>query len=153
MVAQVAQVEQKHWWIQYPFSWAVEVVLVLALLASVAVGVAQVRGRDATIAEQAAGLSQQDAAIQLAGEQMGRMAAVDGALFAAYGLLPVQLAALAQARRGESGEVYESAALAEAAVVQTQSRIADLMAQRQRLLGIGASLSPCAILSPYACVK
>ena len=66
----VAHVEQKRWWIQMPISWGVKGVLVLALLVSVVVGAAQVRGRDATIADQAAGISQQAVTLQQSREQV-----------------------------------------------------------------------------------
>ena len=158
----VAHVAQKHWWIQMPFSWGVEVVLVLALLASVGFGVAQVRGRDATITEQAAGLSQQattigqqtatigqqDAAIQLSGEQMGRVAAVDATIIAAYEQLLATQAWMAQASSSGATEATAYAADTERVLL---SEIERLKAQRQKLLGIGASLSPCEVQAPSAC--
>ena len=136
----VAHVARKHWWIQFPISWGVEVVLVLALLASVGFGVAQVRSRDATIADQAAGIGQQAATVRQSEKQLlilGTLAEVDSAIVEAYSKLAVQrITAMDQARRGDSGEVYESIVIAEAAVMHTQRHIADLLAQRHNLLAI-----------------
>ena len=99
----VAHVEQKHWWIQMPFSWGVEVALVLALLASVGIGVAQVRSRDATIADQAAGISQQAGTL--------RRAELDDAIIQAYALAQAERTAMERALRGEDSEIYESYAV------------------------------------------
>jgi hypothetical protein len=50
----LSHVERKHWYTQLPFSWGVEVILVIALLAGTAFAATQVRGRDTTITDQAA---------------------------------------------------------------------------------------------------
>lgn len=46
-------VQRQHWYAQLPFSWAVEITLVVALVAGVAFAAIQLRNRDATITEQA----------------------------------------------------------------------------------------------------
>ena len=140
-----AQVEQKHWWIQTPFSWGVEVALVLALLASVGVGVAQVRSRDAMIADQAAGISQQALTLQQAREQVAaqrRAAEVDEAIIQAYSRLPAQRTAMERALRGEGSEVYESygivaaAAEVDGAIIRTYAQLqAERTAMERALRG------------------
>jgi hypothetical protein len=119
-----AHVEQKRWWIQMPVSWGVEVALVLALLASVGVGVAQVRSRDATIAAQAAGISQQAGAL--------RRAELDGAIIQAYAQAQAERTAMERALRGEDSEIYESYAVTAAAAERTQSRLELLLARSGR---------------------
>lgn len=135
----LAHVERKHWWTQLPFSWGVEMVLVLALLAGTAFAATQVRGRDVTIADQSAVISQQAATIRQSEEQaltLRRVAYVDGALIEAYGTLQAHRAAMEKALRGEYGEVYESYEVQAAGAQQAQSRIEMLLAQRQVMLSI-----------------
>ncbi len=128
----VAHVEQKRWWIQMPISWAVEGVLVLALLAGTGVAAAQVRGRDATIADQAAGISQQAVTLQQSREQVvaqRRVAAVDGAIIQVYAQEQAQRTAMDRALRGEDSEIYESYAVVAAgtkvdgAIIQTYAQV------------------------------
>ena len=120
----VAHVEQKHWWSQMPFSWGVEGVLVLALLASVGLGVTQVRSRDATIADQATGISQQAAIL--------RRAELDGAIIQAYAQAQAERTAMERALRGEDNEIYESYAVMAAAAERTRSRLEVLLARSGR---------------------
>jgi hypothetical protein len=119
-----APVEQKHWWIQRPFSWAVDVALVLALLASVGVGVAQVRSREVTIADQAAGIGRQAGAL--------RRAELDGAIIQAYAEAQAERTAMERALRGEDSEIYESYAVTAAAAARTQRRLESLLARSGR---------------------
>src|SRR5262245_43120893 len=113
----VAQVERKPRGIQASFSWGVAAVLALALLVGIGVAAAQVRARDATIADQATSISRQATALQQSGEQvlsLRRIAALDESIIEAYGQVQAQRLAMEQALRGEFGEVYESHAVAAA---------------------------------------
>ena len=137
-----AHVERKHWWIQFPFSWGVEVVLVLALLAGTAFAAIQVGSRQATITDQAAVISQQaatigrqDTAIQLSREQMGRVAAVDATIIAAYEQLAATQAWMAQTSREGNTEAGAYAADIDRFLL---NEIELLKAQRQKLLVIPA---------------
>jgi hypothetical protein len=119
----------------------VAAVLALALLAGAAIAATQLGSREAIITDQAVRLQavtqQQQATADILTRAVTyheRVAALDGAIIAAYGTLEAQRAALEQARRGEYSEVYESTAIAEAAVAQTQSRLELLLAQRQMVL-------------------
>ena len=153
--------ERKHWWLRVPCSWGVDVVLVLALLAGAAFGIAQVRGRDATIADQAAGISERDVTIADQAAGITQQAVTMADLVAAFN---EQAVTLQQAReqvqaqrrvaeldgtiieaygvlqaqrvameRAQRGESGEryEAAAVAAAVAQTQSRLETLLAQRR----------------------
>ena len=119
-----AQVERTRWWSQMPFSWGVEVALVLALLVSVGVGVGQARSRDATIAAQAASISQQAGAV--------RRADLDEAIIQAYAQAEAERVAMERALRGEDSEIYESYAVTAAAAERTRSRLELLLARSGR---------------------
>jgi hypothetical protein len=162
----LTHVERKHWYTQLPFSWGVETLLVIALVAGTVFAATQVRGREATIADQAVmletarveqvqtlarmnatvtlqdefraqleqGLAAQAVTIQQTEQQLltARQAAFwDAELVKTYGALETHRAALAQAERGEYGEVYESVAIEAAAVAEAQNRIEMLLAQRR----------------------
>lgn len=130
----LTHVEHKHWYTQLPFSWGVEVMLVIALVAGTVFAATQVRGRDVTIADQATFISAQAITMQQTQQQIltERQGAYwDSALVQSYGALETHRAALARAERGEYGEVYESVAIEAAAVAETQSRIEMLLAQQR----------------------
>jgi hypothetical protein len=130
-------VERKHWYTQLPFSWGVEAILVVALLAGTAVAATQVRGRDTTITEQATIISQQTTTIgqqamairqaELDRQTLGRLANLDAALLDA---LEAGANARDQGSRALAAGDYQGW---EAALMQesaAQSRIAELRLQR-----------------------
>lgn len=154
--------ERKHWYSQFPLSWGVEIVLVIALLAGTAFAASQVTSRNATIADltaegvraesfwtarvqerdvmlqtQATTLSQQATALQQTEAQRLmrlKIAEIDDAIIQTYGVLQTQRTAMDNAQRGFFGEVYESYEVAALGAKQAEARIEQLLDQRLLLL-------------------
>jgi hypothetical protein len=134
----LTHVERRRWWTQLPFSRGVEVALAFALVAGGAVAAAQVRGRDATIADQAAAIDRQAVAIgrqaiairqaEVERRALSRLAELDAALIGAQ---DARANARSQGERALAAADYQGW---EAALIQegeAQSRIDRLLVQRE----------------------
>jgi len=91
----------------------------------------------ADLLDQRAIVQQQTATIQQSEAQLltlREVAKLDAAIIEVYGLLQLQQLAMEQALRGQGPEAYQAAEIAWAGAEALKSRVADLTAQRQKLL-------------------